>query len=100
MKVMEKLKIKVNEALSAERQAVEHFFGRVKQQFPFCDAAANKKLLDSPNGIGLIYRVCALLTNGIQCMIGSQTHLRYGIAPPTVEDYFQGGVQPQIWNEE
>lgn len=76
-----------NRHLSGVRVTVEWSFGLVVGLFPFVDYRKNMKLMLSP--IGKYYTVSSLLTNAHTTLYGCETSIYFGLAPPSLEEYFQ-----------
>ena len=72
--------------LSRVRISVEWQFGVITSIFAGVDFKQNLQLLLSP--IGKYYTVAALLTNAHTTCYGCVTSSFFGMAPPTLEDYF------------
>lgn len=83
-----------NRMHNRERTTVEQVFGKVVQLWKYVDFARNFRFLGSPSGVGRAYRVACLFTNFHTCMHGSQVTSHFGIRPPEVSDYINGGVEP------
>jgi hypothetical protein len=75
-----------NRAMGKVRISVEHGFGLVLQDWPYLHTFWKHKVLG--NSCGLMYRVGVLLTNAHACVVPNQTLMRYGLAPPTLAEYF------------
>ena len=76
-----------NKSMSSVRVAVEWVFGDITSYFAFLNFKYNLKIGLSP--VGKIYAVCALLRNALTCLHGSTTTSFFGLAPPTLQEYFQ-----------
>ena len=76
-----------NKSTSSVRVAVQWVFGDITSYFAFLNFKHNLKIRLSP--VGKIYVVCALLRNALTCLHGSTTTSFFGIAPPTLQEYFQ-----------
>ena len=85
-----------NTAMNSPRTSVEWGFGGICSMWKYVDLRRNNRLLASPAGIGVIYRVAALLTNFKTCVEGSLTGRFFGLAPPSLADYVNGHVTPQL----
>ncbi|CAM9399784.1 unnamed protein product [Laminaria digitata] len=59
---------------------------KIVQMFPFMDVQTNHKVMLSP--IGKYYTIAALLTNAHTTCYGCPTSTHFGMAPPTLEEYF------------
>lgn len=76
-----------NSSMSSVRVAVEWVFGDVTSYFAFLNFKHNLKI--GLSHVGKIYSVCALLRNALTCLHGSTTTYFFGLAPPTLQEYFQ-----------
>ena len=85
-----------NKALNRCRTAVEWGFGRANDSCKIMSATRKHQLLRLGGApLAQLHRVCFLLTNCFVCCSASQTSTFFAVAPPTVESYLAGGVQPQ-----
>lgn len=75
-----------NMALSTVRISVEWQFGVITSIFAGVNFKQNLQLLLSP--IGKYYTIAALLTNAHTTCYGCVTSSYFGMAPPTLEEYF------------
>ena len=76
-----------NESMSSVRITVEWLFSDITNSFKFLDFKKNLKI--GLSSVGKMYIVSALLRNAITCLYGNETSDYFGIAPPTLEEYFQ-----------
>ena len=76
-----------NRRMSSVREAVEWAFGKVVNLFAFVDYKKNLKL--GLQQVGSFYIVAVLLTNCHTCLYGGQISDKFGVAPPTLQDYLQ-----------
>ncbi|CAN0452656.1 unnamed protein product, partial [Scytosiphon promiscuus] len=60
--------------------------GNITQMFPFMDVQHNHQVMLSP--VGKYYTIAALLTNAHTTCYGCPTSTHFGMAPPTLEEYF------------
>ncbi|XP_028416849.1 uncharacterized protein LOC114541060 [Dendronephthya gigantea] len=75
-----------NKSMSATRVSVEWLFGDIVNYFKFVDFKRNLKIRLS--SVGKMYLVCALLHNSHTCLYGNLTSEFFGVAPPTLQQYF------------
>jgi len=75
-----------NHLMCPQRVFIEHGFGKVKARCPFLNRKYLMKLQLSP--VLAYFRVAFLLTNAHTCLKGSSTTLHFGIAPPSLHNYF------------
>ena len=73
--------------MSSVQVAVEWVFGDITSYFAFLNFKYNLKIGLSP--VGKIYALRALLRNALTCLHGSTTTSFFGLAPPTLQEYFQ-----------
>lgn len=76
-----------NGAMSAVRISVEWNYGKIVELFAYVDFRKGLELMLSP--IAKYYSVAALLTNAHTTLYGCKTSSYFGMAPPTLEEYFQ-----------
>lgn len=60
--------------------------GKIPEMFPFMDVQHNHKVMLSP--LGKYYTIAGLLTNAHTTCYGCPTSTYFGMAPPTLEEYF------------
>lgn len=75
-----------NHLMCPQRVFIEHGFGKVKARCPFLNCKHLMKLQLS--SVLAYVRVAFLLTNAHTCLKGSSTTLHFGIAPPSLHNYF------------
>jgi hypothetical protein len=75
-----------NARMGGIRISVEHGFGLVLQDWPYLHGFWKHKVLG--NACGLMYRVGVLFTNAHACIIPNQMSVRFGVAPPELQEYF------------
>lgn len=75
-----------NLATSGVRVAVENVFGRVNQAF---ETTRILFLFNNTASPDLLYKVAVLLTNFKTCLEGNQVSVRFGVDPPTLEEYLE-----------
>lgn len=73
--------------MSSVREAVEWGFAKVTTNWAYVDFPANQRLELQP--VAAYYKLAVLLTNAHTCVYGSQTSGRFGIEPPTLQEYFR-----------
>jgi hypothetical protein len=89
-------KAALNRVMSGVRIAVEWGFGRVTNLFGALDYTRRQQVNRTP--VGLMYRTAVILANAHCCLYGNQTTQAFDVAPPTLEEYFQGAPQqPGGW---
>ena len=72
--------------MNSARVAVEHVTGHVISKSAWVDYYKNQKLLLQP--VGKHYLNAQLLANCYTCLYGNQVSQRFGVRPPTLEEYF------------
>lgn len=78
--------LEFNRCMSSMRVSVEHNYRDFKQQWSSQDYARNLKVRQAP--VGLLYQVSVIMFNFRTCLYrGGQTIDRFGIPPPTLEEY-------------
>lgn len=78
--------IAFNQAMSANRIAVEWSFGKTLRLFEDCRWIGHQRVFQ--NAPSTAYMVATLLTNAHTCMRGGQIGKKFGLEPPLLEDYF------------
>lgn len=76
-----------NRQMAKTRIEVEHGFGLWKNLWTSLEMSRNLRSGLSP--IGSWMRTAVLFTNIFTCMKGNQTSQRFGLAPPTLEEYLR-----------
>ena len=76
-----------NEAMSEVRVAVEWLFGSIANYFKFIDFKSQLRV--NLSALGKFYIVCALLQNAHTCLYGNIVADKFGISPPSLQEYFQ-----------
>ena len=79
--------------LNSFRTEVEHGFAKVYQLFPSFGFKSKIRLFGSARGISRSFRNAFFLANCHTCVYGNQTSGRFGLLPPTLEEYLRGGVE-------
>lgn len=72
--------------MSVARISVEHSCGNVKNTWG--DLAYVGHQMASRTAPGKQYAVATLLTNANACLYRNETTIKYGMDPPTLEEYF------------
>jgi hypothetical protein len=80
----------MNTSMSSVREAVEHGFKGVITDWAYVDFKKGQKLLQQP--VGKFYLVATILANMKACIIPNQISTKFGLKPPTLEDYLNGHV--------
>ena len=78
-----------NSDMSPARVTVEWGFGKIAALWPFLDYRKNQQVLLRP--VGMYLNVGNVLTNMHTCLYGSIVGKEFGMVPPTLELYMQGG---------
>lgn len=78
-----------NADMSPLRVSVEWGFGKIVALWPFLDYRKKHMVLLSP--VGLYFPVANVLTNMHTCLYGSIISNKFGMEPPTLAAYMQGG---------
>lgn len=78
-----------NQAMSSNRIAVEWSFGKTLRLFEDCRWLAHQRILQ--NAPSTAYVVATLLTNAHTCLRGSQIGNKFGLQPPSLDEYFLCG---------
>ncbi|KXS13070.1 hypothetical protein M427DRAFT_100807, partial [Gonapodya prolifera JEL478] len=76
-----------NSRNSAVRVSIEWAWEKPATLFAFLNYYRNLRVELSP--VGLYYSIGILLTNAHTCLYGSQTGERFGLTPPTLEEYLK-----------
>lgn len=79
----------MNKRLSSMRIAVENCFGLMQNLWTA--NAWNLRLKIGAQPVGAYYLTAVLLTNCWTCIKGNQVGGRFGISPPTLQEYLQPG---------
>jgi hypothetical protein len=85
-----------NQSLNMLRVEVEHAFGKMKGLWQAVHFKPKQKVLDSPVGVGRVWKVAFFLTNCHTCLRGSQMSAKFGCSPPHLATYVKGGVAPGV----
>lgn len=75
-----------NQAMSEVRVSVEWLFGNIINYFKFIDFKSQLKV--NMSSVGKFYIVCALLENAHTCLYGNIVSDKFGIQPPSLQEYF------------
>ena len=75
-----------NHAMSEVRVPVEWLFGNIANYFKFIDFKSQLRINMSAEG--KFYIVCALLENAHTCLYGNIVSDKFGIQPPSLQEYF------------
>ena len=75
-----------NHAMSEVRVAVEWLFGNLVNYFKFIDFKSQLRI--NMSAVGKFYIVCALLENAHTCLYGNIVSDKFGIQPPSLQEYF------------
>ena len=75
-----------NQAMSEVRVSVELLFGNITNYFKFIDFKSQLKV--NVSAVGKFYIVCALLENAHTCLYGNIVSDKFGIQPPSLQEYF------------
>lgn len=78
--------IEINRLMSDIRVGVEWSFGKIVGRNKFVAFGKTMKIQNSP--VSKYYHVAVLLANTHTCMYGCQHTKYFGIAPPSVDEYF------------
>ncbi len=76
-----------NIKMSRVHASVEWGFGKVSTIWAFVNYYANQKVFHQP--IGTYFLVASLFTNAHTCLYGSKILAYFGLAPPSLEEYFR-----------
>ena len=76
-----------NTDMEAARLCTVEQIAKISQMFPFMDVQHNHKVMLSP--VGKYFTIAALLTNAHTTCYGCPTSTHFGMAPPTLEEYFK-----------
>ena len=74
------------QAMSEVRVSVEWLFGNIINYFKFIDFKSQLKV--NMSSVGKFYIVCALLENAHTCLYGNIVSDKFGIQPPSLQEYF------------
>ncbi|OAD76509.1 hypothetical protein PHYBLDRAFT_165036 [Phycomyces blakesleeanus NRRL 1555(-)] len=89
LKMADEQKLAINKSMSAVRISAEHEFAHVGSLWAFLKYSQTQRSGQSP--VGLYYIVGTFLKNLHVCYNGgNQTSKKYGVAPPTPEQYIYG----------
>jgi hypothetical protein len=77
----------INAHMSSLRISVEHGFGKIMNLFSFNGYRRGLRIGLSP--VGSYYMMAVLLANIHTCLQGSQTAEKFGIDPPSLDDYLR-----------
>ena len=83
-----------HEAMSEVRVAVEWLFGSIGNYFKFIDFKSQLRV--NLSALGKFYIVCALLQNAHTCLYGNIAVHKFGISPPSLQEYFR---QDSPWTD-
>lgn len=76
-----------NRTMSSHRISVEHGFGMLGNQWSKMEMHRTLRMLSSP--VAAYFGTTVLLLNLQTCLRGNQVSRRFGIAPPSLEEYFE-----------
>lgn len=77
-----------NKSMATVRESVEWSFGKLVTIWAYLDYRKKLKLRQAP--LGVVFGVCALLTNLHTCYYGSEVSHFFGVAPPSPSQYLNG----------
>ncbi len=76
-----------NIKMSRVHALVEWGFGKVSTIWAFANYYTNQKVFHQP--IGTYFLIASLFTNAHTCLYGSEISAYFGLAPPSLEEYFR-----------